>query len=72
MSAMLEEGVMPTGPMMAEVVTDSDCAPDEQMISRCRNVVRLKDGSELVLRHPHNMSEVPCMAPGEMVRLLPV
>ena len=72
MSAMLEGGTMPTEPAMAEVVTDSDCTPDEQMISRCRNVVRLEDGSELVLRHPHKMSEVPCMAPGETVRLLPV
>jgi hypothetical protein len=41
------------------------------MISRCRNVMRLEDGREIVLRHPHDMSRVPCLAPGERVRLLP-
>jgi hypothetical protein len=41
------------------------------MISRCRNVVRLEDGSELVLRHPHDMRDVPCLAPGERILLVP-
>lgn len=72
LSAMLEDGAMPGEPMMAEVLTDTDCAPDEQMISRCRNVMRLSDGRTIVLRHPHDMSKVPCLAPGEQVRLLPV
>jgi hypothetical protein len=44
LSAMLEEGTMPGQAMMAEVMTDSDCAPDARMISRCRNVVRLASG----------------------------
>ena len=34
LSAMLERGSMPTQPMMAEVMTDTDCAPDATMISR--------------------------------------
>jgi hypothetical protein len=68
---MLEEGTMPDRPMMAEVMTDSDCAPDAQMISRCRNVVRLPSGRQIVLRHPHDMSTIPCLAPGERVRLIP-
>lgn len=72
LSAMLEEGTMPDRPTMAEVMTDSDCAPDEQMISRCRNVVRLASGRQIVLRHPHDMTRVPCLAPGEHVRLIPV
>ncbi|HSI97222.1 MAG TPA: hypothetical protein VK926_02585 [Gaiellaceae bacterium] len=71
LSAMLEEGTMPQGPMTAEVLTDTDCAPDEQMISRCRNVMRLPDGRRIVLRHPHDMSTVPCLAPGEQVLLVP-
>jgi hypothetical protein len=71
LSAMLEEGAMPNGPTTAEVMTDSDCTPDAQMISRCRNVVRLANGRTIVLRHPHNMTKVPCLAPGERVRLLP-
>jgi hypothetical protein len=71
LSAKLERGAMPDAPMMADVMTDTDCAPDEQMISHCRNVMRLADGREIVLRHPHVMSEVPCLAPGERVRLIP-
>jgi hypothetical protein len=57
---------------MAEVLTDTDCTPDGQMISRCRNEMQLADGRRIVLRHPHKMSEVPCLAPGEQVRLVPV
>jgi hypothetical protein len=56
--------------MMADVMTDTECAPDAHMISRCRNVVRA-DGRRIVLRHPHDMSKVPCLAPGERVRLIP-
>ena len=68
---MLEEGTMPDRPMMAEVMTDSECAPDARMISRCRNVVRLASGRQIVLRHPHDMTTIPCLAPGERVRLIP-
>ena len=71
LSAMLEEGRMPDRPVMADVVTDTDCAPDARMISRCRNVVRLASGRQIVLRHPHNMTTIPCLAPGERVRLIP-
>ena len=71
LSAMLERGTMPDRPMMAEVVTDTDCAPDAQMISRCRNVMRLADGRQIVLRHPHDMTRIPCLAPGEHVRVMP-
>jgi hypothetical protein len=62
---------MPNRPMMAEVMTDSDCAPDARMISRCRNLMRLAGGRQIVLRHPHDMTRVPCLAPGEQVRLIP-
>lgn len=71
LSAMLEEGTMPDRPMMAQVMTDTECAPDARMISRCRNVVRLRSGRQIVLRHPHDMSSIPCLAPGERVRLVP-
>jgi hypothetical protein len=71
LSAMLEEGTMPDRPMMADVMTDSECAPDARMISRCRNVVRLASGRQIVLLHPHDMSSIPCLAPGERVRLIP-
>jgi hypothetical protein len=71
LSAMLETGVMPREPMMAEVLTDTDCAPNERMISRCRNEMQLSTGETIVVRHPHDMRDVPCLAPGERVRLVP-
>ena len=71
LSAMLEDGAMPGRPMVADVMTDTDCGPDAEMISRCRNVMRLADGRRIVLRHPHDMREIPCLAPGERVRLVP-
>ena len=64
-------GSLPTGPTMATVRTDEDCAPDELGISRCVNKLRLADGSALVLRHPHDMARVPCMSPGEQIRIIP-
>jgi hypothetical protein len=72
LSAMLEHGAMPDRPVMADVMTDTNCAPDAEMISRCRNVMRLADGRQIVLRHPHDMTKIPCLAPGERVRLIPI
>lgn len=71
LSAMLVEGTLPPAPTSAEVLTDTQCVPDEEMISRCRNEMMLPDGSTIVLRHPHDMTKVPCLAPGEQVRLVP-
>ena len=71
LSAMLEAGAMPHEPLMAEVLSDTDCAPDERMVSRCRNELKLATGEKVVVRHPHDMREVPCLAPGERVRLVP-
>lgn len=68
--AGLEEGALPAGTLEARVLTDEDCAPDSQGISHCRNQVRLADGSTVVLRHPHDMTRVPCLVPGERVLLL--
>ena len=56
---------------MAEVMTDTDCSPDAQMISHCRNEMRLSNGETIVVRHPHDMRDVPCLAPGEHVQLIP-
>ena len=71
LSAMLEAGAMPHEPMIAEVLTDTECVPDEQMVSRCRNEMELANGDKIVVRHPHDMRDVPCLAPGERVRLVP-
>jgi hypothetical protein len=63
---------MPEGRMLAEVLSDTECQPDRQMVSRCRNEMRLADGRTIVVRHPHKMTNVPCLAPGEMVQLMPM
>ena len=72
LSAMLEQGSMPSQATTGEILTDTECTPDKDSISRCRNEVRLAGGSTIVLRHPHRMAHVPCLAPGETVRLLPL
>jgi hypothetical protein len=67
--AGLEEGQLPGEFVEATVLTDEDCMPDAQGISHCRNEVLLPDGQTVVLRHPHNMQLVPCLAPEEKVLL---
>ena len=71
LSAMLIEGRLPKTPMMGEVLTDTECTPDANMISRCRNEMRLANGETIVVRHPHDMRHIPCLAPGEQVQLVP-
>jgi len=63
LSATVVEGELPAARTPGEVLTDTDCTPDEEMISRCRN--------EVVLRHPHDLTKVPCLAHGEPIRLVP-
>ncbi len=65
------EGVPPSAVTVATVLTDEDCAPDAQGISHCLNELRLPDGTVLTVRHPHDMSKVPCLTPGEQVELRP-
>jgi hypothetical protein len=69
--ARLVSGTMPTGVTSATVLSDEQCQPDTTGMSHCLNRLRLPDGSEMAVRHPHVMSEVPCLAPGEQVQLLP-
>ncbi len=67
MNARIVKGKVPRKETVATVKTDEDCAPDSAGISNCLNKLRLKGGSVLEVRHPHEMSKVPCMAPGERV-----
>lgn len=67
--ARLEKGTLPAGTVKATVLTDENCEPDAQGISHCRNRVRLASGQTVSLRHPHDMNQVPCLAPGEKVLL---
>jgi hypothetical protein len=67
----LVEGTLPSAAMKGTVLSDEDCAADFRGISNCLNRIRLADGREIAVRHPHDMSNVPCLAPGEPVRVVP-
>lgn len=69
--AQLVSGTMPTAAVEATVLTDEECQPDAQGLSHCLNRLRLPDGREIQVRHPHDMTLVPCLAPGEHLRLVP-
>jgi hypothetical protein len=62
-------GTLPAVPVLARVLTDTNCAPDRYGISHCRNTLQLRAGSRLAVRHSHNMSTYPCLTPGETVRV---
>jgi hypothetical protein len=65
-------GRLPVAATTGEVLSDEDCTPDAAGISHCRNAIRLADGHTIVVRHPHDMRRVPCLTPGEHVRVRPV
>jgi hypothetical protein len=67
----LIEGPMPRTAMNGTVLSDEDCGADFRGISNCRNRIRLEDGREMSVRHPHDMRDVPCLAPGEPVLIVP-
>lgn len=71
LNAMLVGGRMPHAPTSGVVLTDEDCAADFRGVSNCLNRIRLEDGREIAVRHPHRMSDVPCFAPGEPVQVVP-
>ena len=67
----LVEGSLPSAATKGKVLSDEDCAADFRGISNCLNRIRLADGREIAVRHPHDMRNVPCLAPGEPVRVVP-
>lgn len=69
LNALRISGRIPGRPEGGTVLTDEDCAPDARGISRCVNRIRLASGRTLSVRHPHRMMEVPCLSPGELVRV---
>lgn len=64
-------GLTPTETTSAVVLTDSNCTPDGQGVSHCSNTLRLPNGHIITVRHDHDMRMVPCLAPGESIRLVP-
>lgn len=71
MRAVRVGGTIPARASLASVMTDEDCAPDAAGVSHCINKVRLQSGAVLTVRHPHRMAQVPCMTPGERIRVQP-
>lgn len=66
----LEEGTMPPSTATdAVVMTDENCTPDARGVSYCLNEIQIDGGETLSVRHKHRMHEVPCLVPGEPIRL---
>lgn len=63
-------GSLPAGAAGATVLRDENCQPDRFGVSHCLNALRLAGGRTLTVRHDHKMSNDPCLAPGERVRVL--
>ncbi len=67
--ANLRAGQIPAGATTARVLSDANCAPDADGISHCLNDLQI--GNVVVtVQHHHAMSSVPCLTPGETVRLM--
>lgn len=67
--ATLVSGSVSVGEHEARVLSDRNCAPDEEGISHCLNEIEL-DGEVLTIQHHHRMNEVPCLRPGETVTVM--
>lgn len=60
-------GEIPTSEIVGTVVSDENCEPDENGVSHCLNRIELPGKRMLVVRHPHDMTVVPCLYPGERI-----
>jgi len=66
----LLRGKLPATAVEARVLSDEECEADSAGISRCLNRLLMPSGETLVVRHPHNMDSIPCLAPGEKVQVV--
>jgi hypothetical protein len=51
------------------VVSDTQCAPDAQGFSHCRNAIELANGVRITVIDTHMMSRHPCLEPGQRLSL---
>ena len=68
----LESGTIPADVTQLHILTDENCAPDQDGVSHCLNRVRFlstEGWGEAVLRHHHRMIEEDCLVPGETVTI---
>lgn len=68
----LTKGKLPATQTTAEVLTDTNCAADQDGISHCSNILQLASGRMITVRHDHSMMNDPCLSPGERVRVRPL
>lgn len=67
--ALLLSGEVGATPAVATVLSDENCQPDAQGYSHCLNRLEMPGGEMVEVSHTHRMSEVPCLFPGERVRV---
>lgn len=67
LSGSLISGTVPLQPMMATVMSDTNCTPDAMGVSHCENQLRMNDGTMLTVQHNHRMMDTPCLSPGEHI-----
>lgn len=71
--AELVSGQIPADVTSLTVLTDENCQPDQDGVSHCLNRVQFTSSNgagEATLQHHHRMAEVPCLAPGETLRVI--
>jgi hypothetical protein len=67
----LESGTLPTGVQRGTVLSDKDCAADEQGVSHCLNDLAI-GRTVIAVRHHHKMMEEPCFSPTEQLSVVDV
>ncbi|HUZ75798.1 MAG TPA: hypothetical protein VMU87_22655 [Stellaceae bacterium] len=66
----IADGSVPNGAAVSGVVTsDTNCAPDAQGLSHCRNGIALSNGDRITVIDIHTMSRNPCLQPGETLSM---
>lgn len=55
--------------LSAEVLTDSNCAPDAANINHCHNIIEFSNGDRIEVINNHRMAWHRCLKPGETVRV---
>ena len=57
------------GPAIGIVMSDTQCEPDAQGFSHCRNDIALANGIRITVIDTHDISRHPCLEPGERLSL---
>ena len=55
--------------LLAQVMTDSNCAPDAANLNHCHNIIEFGNGDRIEVINNHRMARHRCLRPGETVRV---